>query len=289
MEGRRVEKLNYLNVGCGNKFHKQWFNVDMKSNSKYVIEANILKGIPFSDNQFDVVYHSQVLEHFPKENAQVFMSECFRVLKTGGIIRIVVPNLENIVGEYLKHLNDMLEKPNEVSAANYEWIMLELYDQTVRNYSGGQMAEYLKRSSFINEEYINSRIGRVGRDIKDNFLKEFNSRRGKKAFYSVKMFKKAIRYIFSKIIRKIIPQSKASKIGAFRLGGQIHMWMYDRYSLAELLKKCGFVDISIKNPFESGIPDWKKYELDVKDGLVCDPTSLFMEARKGPAHNRSDM
>lgn len=97
-----MEKLNYLNVGCGGKFHKDWVNVDMTSNSKDVIVANLLKGIPFPDNSFDVVYHSQVLEHFPKEKARDFIKECFRVLKPDGIIRVVVPDLENIVNEYKK-------------------------------------------------------------------------------------------------------------------------------------------------------------------------------------------
>jgi hypothetical protein len=58
------------------------------------------------------------------------------------------------------------------------------------------------------------------------------------------------------------------------------MWMYDRYSLSKLLLACGFDDVSLKNPFESDIPNWDSYELDVKNGLAYDPTSLFMEARK---------
>ena len=68
-----MAKLNYLNVGCGNKTHTDWVNIDMASNSPDVIVANILKGMPFPDNTFDVVYHSQVLEHFPKERAHAFI------------------------------------------------------------------------------------------------------------------------------------------------------------------------------------------------------------------------
>jgi len=69
-------------------------------------------------------------------------------------------------------------------------------------------------------------------------------------------------------------------LDAFRLGGEIHMWMYDRFSLSRLLKNSGFVNILIKNPFESEIPNWNSYELDVKEGLAYDPTSLFVEAKK---------
>lgn len=282
-QGYYMEKLKYLNVGCGNKFHRQWVNVDMVSNSIDVIPANLLNGIPFPNDHFDVIYHSQVLEHFPKEKAHGFILECFRVLKPNGIIRIVVPDLENIVDEYKKCLKENLENPTDISAANYEWILLEMYDQTVRNYSGGQMAEFLKRPNVINERYIIDRIGYIGRSIRDNYSNSDKSTgisNLRRAFSSIAMLKKTIRYVLSKMYQKVIPQSEKNKVGSFRLGGEIHMWMYDRYSLGKLLKDCGFTDVSIKSPFESDIPNWSEYELDVKDGVVFDPTSLFMEAKK---------
>lgn len=280
-----MEKINYLNVGCGSKFHKDWYNVDMTSSSPDVIATNLLNGIPFPDNSFDAVYHSQVLEHFPKEKAPAFIQECFRVLKPGGIIRVVVPDLENIVDEYKRFLNENLIESNDLSAANYDWILLEMYDQTVRNYSGGQMAEYLKQPSLINEKYVIDRIGFVGRNIRNNYLNKKSevgaNHSTRKSQFSTTSIKEAASSLFRKIRKKISSQSsELSKIGAFRAGGEVHMWMYDRYSLSRLLKSCGFESISVKSPSESWIPEWEKYELDIKDGLVYDPTSLFMEAQK---------
>lgn len=165
-----MKKVNYLNVGCGDKFHTAWTNIDMYSNTPHIKACNLLKGIPFSTNSFDVVYHSQVLEHFPKEKASFFMSECFRVLKPGGIIRVVVPDLENIVNEYIKCLNENLSNPNKYSEANYDWILLELYDQTVRNHSGGQMVEFLRQPELVNEDYIVDRIGYLGMSIRDYYV-----------------------------------------------------------------------------------------------------------------------
>lgn len=280
-------KLNYLNVGCGNKFHNDWINVDMTSNSPEVISANLINGIPFPDESFDVVYHSQVLEHIPKEEASGFIKECFRVLKPNGIIRVVVPDLENIVNEYKKFLNECLENPNDLSSANYEWITLEMYDQTVRNYSGGLLGEYLKKPNLINEDYVLDRIGFVGRSIRKELLGEKKSssltNKLKKSFSSFTLFKKSFIYVFQEIRNKIkfVQPSTESKIGKFRLGGEVHMWMYDKYSLSRLLVQCGFEDIMVRNPFESAIPNWGKYELDVKDGQIYDPTSLFIEAKKG--------
>lgn len=274
-----MEKLNYLNVGCGKKFNAKWVNVDMVSNSKDVIAANLIKGFPFNDNQFDVVYHSQVLEHIPKDQAARFIKECYRVLKPGGILRVVVPDLENIVNEYSRLLKENIENPSEIAAANYDWILLEMYDQTVRNQNGGDMAAYLKSEKLVNEQYVYDRIGYVGKSIRTQYLNNDKTpllHSIKKAFSSLNMFKYAVRLV----MHKLKLQSQATRVGQFRLGGEIHMWMYDRYSLSKLLSACGFEDVSQKNPFSSNIPDWDSYELDVKNGLAYDPTSLFMEATK---------
>lgn len=96
-----------LNVGCGSKFHVDWTNIDMKSTSPHVRAHNLLQGFPFPSDHFDVVYHSQVLEHFPKEKAPAFMAECYRVRRPSGVLRVVVPDLENIAEEYLRHLRRM--------------------------------------------------------------------------------------------------------------------------------------------------------------------------------------
>lgn len=273
-----MEKLNYLNVGCGSKFHNDWYNIDMTSNAPEVMIANLLKGIPFDDNNFDVVYHSQVLEHIPREKALAFMQECYRVLKPGGIVRVVVPDLENIVNEYKRLLERNLNDSDETSRANYDWIMLELYDQTVRNYEGGQMAEYLRQPFLINEDYVLGRTGYVGRNTRHSRFPENSNGQGVSYF---KKFKRTVKRSF-RYTRTMIHHlhSQAFKIGKFRLGGEVHMWMYDRFSLTCLLEKCGFIDISLKSPYESSIPNWADYELDIKGGQVYDPTSLFMEARK---------
>ena len=274
-----MKKLNYLNVGCGRKVHKDWVNIDMISYSPDVKRVNLIKGIPFPDNSFDVVYHSQVLEHIPKEKAEGFIKECYRVLKPDGYIRIVVPDLENIVNEYKSLLDENLKNPIQLSEANYDWILLEMYDQTVRNHMGGLMAEYLQQAEIVNEKYILDRTGFVGKTIRKEYLYENTlASKIKKATSNMMYFRMAVHYIFGKI--KGIFLSEKTKIGAFRLGGEIHMWMYDRYSLSRLLKKCGFNEVTVKDPFQSDIPNWADYELDVKDDMAYDPISLFVEARK---------
>ena len=69
--------------------------------------------------------------------------------------------------------------------------------------------------------------------------------------------------------------------GRFRNGGEIHQWMYDEYSLGTLLKGAGFENIQRKSAYESQIPHWEEHmALDVEDGKVRKPDSLFLEATK---------
>ncbi|MEO6456361.1 MAG: hypothetical protein ABIN97_19950, partial [Ginsengibacter sp.] len=62
--------------------------------------------------------------------------------------------------------------------------------------------------------------------------------------------------------------------------GEIHLWMYDKYSLRRLLTNNGFKNISFVTAFDSNLPDWKKFELDGKNGIIRKPDSLFTEAFK---------
>jgi len=64
---------------------------------------NLSKGIPFPNESVDAVFHSHVLEHLDRDVASTFLHEIQRVLKPGGFIRIVVPDLEKFVRNYLNH------------------------------------------------------------------------------------------------------------------------------------------------------------------------------------------
>jgi hypothetical protein len=92
-----------------------------------------------------------------------------------------------------------------------------------------------------------------------------------------------VRSVKEKAIKAILGESdyKALQFGRFRLGGEIHLWMYDRFSLSRLLMQSGFENPVQRTPFESAIEEWKRYNLDTEpDGTVYKPDSLYMEARK---------
>lgn len=276
----------YLNLGCGSRFHPAWTNVDFVSTSEYVIAHDLSHGIPFPDDYFDVVYHSHLLEHISKTEAEPFMRECCRVLRSGGVLRIVVPDLELLARTYLEVLESACGGSPGTNA-NYEWILLHLYDQTVRSISGGEMARYLSNPDIPNIEFVLSMIGKeannilYGRTIKKSFFEKIKSQ---KFSQLIRKMNRKIRNSVSKTLVRIISGKEALHAfeeGLFRKSGEVHQWMYDRYSLSMLLKKCGLQNVIQRSASESYIHEWSTFNLDTEpDGTIYRPDSLFMEAVK---------
>jgi SAM-dependent methyltransferase len=272
--------MKYLNIGCGSYYSTEnvWTNLDFASRNSHVIAHNLLKGIPYDNDSFDFVYHSHVLEHFSKNDGEKLIQECFRVLKPGGILRVAVPDLEMIVRNYISWLEEGIKTPDdETIRANYNWMLIEMYDQTVRNASGGEMAKYIFQENILNEEFIYERIGQEGREIRNHYLTQ------KMQAPAAKLtFRRIVSGVLSRLknISKLKQDTIYNQIGRFRLGGEIHQWMYDRYSLSGLLTKTGFEKIITTTAFNSYLTDWSKYSFDSKQGSIRKPDSLFIEARK---------
>lgn len=276
--------MNLINLGCGPRFHPDWTNIDFNSSSPHVQAHDLRQGIPCPDETFDVVYHSHLLEHFPRHKALGFIQGCYRVLKPRGIIRVVVPDLERIVKMYLQALNRALDGEDGWQH-NYEWMMLELYDQTVREHPGGAMLEYLKQDPIPNEAFVYERIGgealRIVRALRSAPIPQ-QCRRP-----DVCGLIRRIQHLFTSIrvgfIRKLLGEHdyKALQIGRFRLRGEVHQWMYDRYSLSRLLQQAGFENPVQQTAFGSAVENWGQFNLDAEpDGTVYKPDSLYMEAVK---------
>jgi len=262
----KIVKPVMLNLGCGRCYHSDWINIDIRSSGPDVIAHNLFHGIPYADNTVDVVYHSHLLEHMPKQFGPVFIGECFRVLKNGGIIRIAVPDLEQIVREYMKNLENALND-DEQAASHYEWIMLELFDQTVRNQSGGAMLNYWKQNPMPAESYVFERCGNEALN----------------AVMSIRKSNMPQTTVQDPMISAMQHPDDhlLLQIARFRTSGEVHHWMYDRYSLQTLLKEAGFSDIHVCQSDQSKIADFHTYGLDTDHiGKTRKPDSLFMEARK---------
>lgn len=125
------QEFRVLNLGCGHKTsaHGSVLNVDWspflrlrgsrvlswlaprllsgKRREQFLhIPVNVLaldlsRGLPFANSSVDVIYHSHMLEHLPREAAAGFFREIRRVLKPRGFHRMVVPDLAQIAQRYV--------------------------------------------------------------------------------------------------------------------------------------------------------------------------------------------
>ena len=98
-------KYNKLNFGCGNRFADNWENIDFHSEDSQVKRVNLFAGFPYVNESFEAVYSSHVLEHFDRAQGRFMINESYRVLRKGGVLRIVVPDLQGSCTEYLRILS----------------------------------------------------------------------------------------------------------------------------------------------------------------------------------------
>jgi UDP-glucose 4-epimerase len=121
----------YVNIGCGAYPIQGWINYDfnkfiyfakinmirlllkqfyfipddykifMDQVIKYdICFANAGEYIPEKDCSIDVLYSSHMLEHLDQSETDIFMKESKRVLVSGGVIRIIVPDFDILINDY---------------------------------------------------------------------------------------------------------------------------------------------------------------------------------------------
>ena len=282
---------SYLNLGCGERFHPAWTNIDFMSSGPDVVVCDLRDGIPFPDNTAQVVYHSHILEHFSHENARTFLRECRRVLNPGGIIRVVVPDLESLVATYQRAL-ERAAAGDEQWGHNYEYVMLELYDQAVRERPGGKLGDYLQQPSIPNLEFVLEQGGIDAQMIIDEARRAAPAVSTPTGAAPANTLARLPRRLYGflrrtgfgreALLRFILgAEYDALRVGRFRLKGEPHLWMYDRYSLLKLLREVGFEGPQLLGPSQSQIPNWTEFHLDTEpDGAIYKPFSLYAEARK---------
>jgi predicted SAM-dependent methyltransferase len=103
-----------FHLGCGTIFIKDYLNIGWWDHlgastlyanpngvdGSYLYNHDLVQGIPAADNSLDVVYHSHMLEHLSYAEGIAFIAACYRVLKPGGILRVLVPDLELWANNY---------------------------------------------------------------------------------------------------------------------------------------------------------------------------------------------
>lgn len=276
--------MQMLNLGCGTLFHPDWVNVDIAPAAPGVLAADLAGELPFAAASFDAVYCSHVLEHLAPEVAAALLRRIHGVLRPGGTLRVVVPDLEAMARLYLGLLEELGEESGRNAGAreaDYDWMMLELYDQVARSEGGGGMVGYFEGAGPRNADFVRARVGAEAFAA----LEAAARVRGRQGGAG------GLRHRLS-ALRERLAAAAAAAIGGraagralaegrLRQSGEVHRWMYDRYSLGRALRRAGFASVARQTAFESRIPGFARYRLDVDaEGAVRKPDSLFMEGAR---------
>ena len=227
--------------------------------------------MPFDDNEVDVIYSSHFLEHLFPEDAKRFLMECFRVLRKRGVLRVHVPDLENICREYIREI--------DINPYGFrrKWLIIEMIDQIARNKSGGMLGDIYKNHSTLSEEDVEYIKTRVGRDLKTIMPNQLKKRK-----ITIQKIKRKFFHFYLGAVKHLIPKNIRKTVFNEASFGENHRWMYDFYELEMLLLKIGFSQIK-KMAFNlSTIPNFNSFLLDVNpDGSAYKGiSSLYVEAIK---------
>ncbi len=114
-------KKEYVQYGCGFSAPEKWRNFDAsptlrferlpiigklytKNDSRFphnVEFGDIVSGLPITDNSCKGVYCSHILEHLSLEDFRLALKNTYKILKTGGYFRLVLPDLEYAITNYV--------------------------------------------------------------------------------------------------------------------------------------------------------------------------------------------
>jgi ubiquinone/menaquinone biosynthesis C-methylase UbiE len=200
-----------LNLGCGLLTSPDWVNVDGSWNARLakhptlrralasvgllaqdkskipwdssIFIHDIRKPLPFPDGSATAVYASHVLEHLYFSEGQQLLRQSFRVLRGGGILRVVVPDLNAIVREYLgerpfgalapdmeslrpgDRLNErLLMRSPAPTSANLFYRIYEAWEDFHTHkwmYDADSLSELFRRTGFVEVQSMECHVSRI--------------------------------------------------------------------------------------------------------------------------------
>jgi len=89
-----------LHLGCGPKIIPGWINIDIASPAQDVFLDDVTSLQRIDDGSADIIYACHVLEHTGRYKTEEVLKVWYNKLRTGGIVRISVPDLNAVFKKY---------------------------------------------------------------------------------------------------------------------------------------------------------------------------------------------
>lgn len=96
----------HLDLGAGDSSHPNAIGIDLHQNAD--IRWDLTKGIPAPTNSIALITSDHFLEHLILSDVVFVLSECYRVLIPGGVLRISVPHINPYIEAWMSNDIDFL-------------------------------------------------------------------------------------------------------------------------------------------------------------------------------------
>jgi SAM-dependent methyltransferase len=269
-----------VNLACGGVFvaGDGWINLDYGASTESVQRADLLARLPLPDEHAALVYSSHFLEHIPRDQVAGFLTECWRILAPNGLLRLVLPDLENLCRAYLTH-----RERGEHDLADF--VVLEMIDQCVRRESGGELGRYYRMLKSSPDEYavlIEFGRERTGENILSNPSRgSLKARRATIAFLA-RGIQRRLERILTRAVLQLLPKAFRAQNVSLATVGERHHWLWDFEQLRGELERAGFEAVTRCTASESrfdGFP-FQSLDLDAEGRPRKGAESMYIEAIK---------
>lgn len=150
-----------LNIGSfTTMFHYGWVNFDVHKLQDFATthgfryqQHDVRHGIPYASGSVDMVYACHFLEHLTYDEGVAFLKECYRTLRPGGPLRLILPDAAKLTRMYVDGTLGVYDELNEGSAkcsqqAGKLWNLL--FSGHSAMYDTPTVLEALKKAGFTN-------------------------------------------------------------------------------------------------------------------------------------------
>jgi predicted SAM-dependent methyltransferase len=88
-----------IHLGSGDHRIDGWINVDFSPAMPVDLAADLTRDMPLRSNSVDLIHSEDFIEHVDEAAGKIVLREGFRVLRSGGVMRILTPDLRALVDE----------------------------------------------------------------------------------------------------------------------------------------------------------------------------------------------
>lgn len=196
-------ELIKLNLGCGLKAPLGWVNIDNSFTMRLskikilykllckiirideirwppnIYNIDVRKGLPFKDESVKAIFTAHMLEHMSHKDANFLIRDCYRILGSGGLLRIIVPDLYRAAKNYIKASEENPTGQHSYNFLNFIGLVPDKFDKSIIGgimrilrrskhyymYDEWSLKQILEKNGFIEikkMDYGQSRIPDIG-------------------------------------------------------------------------------------------------------------------------------